>query len=193
MGAELFAVPFACSLILLCMVERVINAVMCLVFRVTPWKQLAAQNVLVRLAELLASVVTVATRTSVQVAIKLLGLWLLFITVFVIFSAVWVTYDEYPEVWLRLVAFYNANLGPFVSFVLTTPLEILDVLLRSFIPLYDAVVWWAKALLVQVMPSFDLYMRLTCLTYVDCVYRGCYRWRYQTSRRYCRSRRQGWT
>lgn len=154
MGAELFAVPFASALILICVAERAMNAVMCLVFRVTPWKQLAAQNVLVRLAELLASVATVAVRTLAQVAVQLLGLWLLFITAFVIFSAVWVTYDEYPEVWLGFVGFYNASLGPCVSFFFTWPLEVLDILLRAFLPLWDAGFWWAKTLVVQVTRAF---------------------------------------
>ena len=171
MGAELFAGPFACALILVCVTERVMNAVMCLVFRVTPWKQLAAQNVLVRMAELMAYVFTVATRTLARVSVQLLALWLLFISAFVIFSAIWVTYDEYPEVWLGFVAFYNANLGPFLSFVFTIPLELADVLLRAFIPLWDAAFWWAKALVVQVIPLGCT--SRACLTHAVFIHRVC--------------------
>lgn len=149
MGAELFAVPFAVSLVLICVFERVINAVMCLVFRVSPWKQLAAQNVLVRMVDLGASLGTVVTRTLVDVGVRLLGLWILFVTAFVIFSAIWVTYEEYPETWIGMVRFYNANLGPFLSYWFVMPLQVADILLRALLPLWDAGVWWTKAVLFQ--------------------------------------------
>ena len=149
MGAELFAVPFAFSLIMICVAERALNAIMCLVFRVSPWKQLAAQNVLVRLVDLGASLGTVATRTLVDVGVRLLGLWILFVTAFVMFSAVWVTYEEYPETWLGMVRFYNANLGPFLSYVFVWPLQVTDILVRALLPIWDAGVWWGKALLFQ--------------------------------------------
>ena len=149
MGAELFAVPFALSLVLLCVIQLIFHAVMCLVFRVSPWKQMAAQSVLVRLVEFVSSAGMVVTRTLVDAGVRLLGLWLLFITAFIIFSAIWVTYEEYPQTWLGFVSFYNANLGPFVSRWLVVPLQIADTVLRSLIPIYDCVVWWAKALLFQ--------------------------------------------
>ena len=149
MGSELFAVPFAFSLVLICVFERTINAVMCLVFRVSPWKQMAAQNVLVRMVDLGASLGTVVTRTLVDVGLRLLGLWILFVTAFVIFSAIWVTYEEYPETWLGMLRFYNANLGPFLSYWLILPLQVVDILLRALLPLWDAGVWWTKALLAQ--------------------------------------------
>jgi hypothetical protein len=149
MGAELFAVPFALSLVMICVGERALNAVLCLVFRVSPWKQLAAQNVLVRLVDLGASLGTVLTRTLVDVGLRLLGLWILFVTAFVIFSAIWVTYEEYPETWLGMVRFYNAKLGPFLSYWFILPLQLLDILLRALLPLWNAGVWWTKALLIQ--------------------------------------------
>jgi hypothetical protein len=149
MGAELFAVPFAVSLVLICTVERAVNAMMCLVFRVSPWKQVAAQNVLVRYVDLAASVGAIFTRTLVDVGLRLLGLWILFVTGFVIFSAISVTYEEYPETWLGLVRFYNAVLGPFLSNVVVFPLQLVDLLVRALLPLWDASVWWGKAVVFQ--------------------------------------------
>lgn len=149
MGAELFAVPFAVSLVLICVIERAINAVMCLVFRVSPWKQVAAQNVLVRCVDLAATVGTIFTRTLVDVGLRLLGLWILFVTGFVIFSAIWATYEEYPETWLGMLRFYNAVLGPFLSYIVVWPLHVADILLRALLPLWDAGVWWGKAVLFQ--------------------------------------------
>lgn len=149
MGAELFAVPFAVSLVLICVVERAINAVMCLVFKVSPWKQVAAQNVLVRCVDLAATVGTIVTRTLVDVGLRLLGLWILFVTAFVIFSAIWVTYEEYPETWLGMARFYNASLGPFLSYFVVWPLQAADILVRALLPLWDALVWFGKAVLFQ--------------------------------------------
>lgn len=149
MGAELFAVPFAISLVFVCAIERMLNATMCLLFRVSPWKQLAAQNVLVRLVDLLASIGTVLTRTAVDVFVRLLGMWILFVTAFVVLSAINVTHEEYPEVWLGMIKFYNAALGPFLTATLVWPLQVVDILLRALLPLWDAGIWWVKALLFQ--------------------------------------------
>lgn len=151
MGTELFAVPYAFSLVILCVIQLIMHAVLCLVFRVSPWKQMAAQSVLVRLVEFTSSVATVATRTLVDAGVRLLGLWLLFITALVIFSAIWVTYEEYPQTWLGFISFYNANLGPFVSRVFVVPFQIADIMLRALLPIYDCVVWWGKTLLFQVI------------------------------------------
>lgn len=149
MAAELFAVPFALSLIFLCVIQLTMHAIMCLLFRVPPWKQTAAQNVLVRLVEFVANIGTAATRTIVEAGARLLGLWILFVTVLVIFSAIWVTYEEYPQAWHKLIVFYNSNIGPFLSQWFVIPFQILDLMLRALLPVYNAVIWWGKALLFQ--------------------------------------------
>jgi hypothetical protein len=149
MGAELFAVPFAVSLVTFCVLERTTNALLCLLFRTSSWKQSAAHQVMVRQFEFGASVVSVFTVGAARAAVQLLAWWALFLVLFVLLSMASVTYDEYPEVWVGLSNFYNANVGPWIGNMVLAPLRLVDVLVRALIPLWNAIFWWSKIMLVD--------------------------------------------
>ena len=150
MGAELqFAVPFACALLILCVTERSLHAALCLAFKVSQWKQLSAQQVLIRQIELWAGIFTLFTSTFTRVVLYLLRMWVYFLVIFLLFSVLHVTYEEYPSTWIDFIAFYNANLGPWVGEVVLAPLQFLDAFLRGLLPLYDAALWWLKSMVAQ--------------------------------------------
>ena len=96
-----------------------------------------------------ANVGTIFTMTFVRCVLYLLSWWLLFATLFVILSMLYVTYEEYPRTWTRFIAYYNANLGPWVGEVVLAPLEFLDAMLRGILPLWDAAMWWGKTILIE--------------------------------------------
>ena len=144
-----FAVPFACALLVICLTERAMNAALCLAFKVSQWKHMSAQQVLVRQVELWAGVFTLFTSTFTSVVLSLLRFWVYLFAIFIFFAAIHVTYEEYPAAWVDAVAFYNANLGPWVDEVILVPLQFLDAVLRGLLPLYDAVFWWLKSMFAQ--------------------------------------------
>ena len=163
MGAELFAVPFACSLLLFCVMERCLHAALCLMFRVSPWKHMAAQSVLTWAVQFLASLAYVGSRTGSRAFVRLLGLWLQVLVVLLLLAILYVTFNEYPSAWLGFVAFYNAWLGPFLNRYLLTPLSWLDIVLRAVAPLYDAAVWVVESLFFQSLVPTVLYETTTVL------------------------------
>ena len=138
--------PFALSLVFLCVFERTTNALLCLLFRTSDWKQSAAHQVVVRQLELLSGVLSIFTTTFVRAVFQLLAWWALFATAFVVLSMFYVTYEEYPEVWVGLSNFYNANVGPWVGSSLLAPLRLVDVLIRGLVPLWNAWWWWVKTM-----------------------------------------------
>ena len=149
MGAEQFAVPFASALVVVCIAERCLHAVLCLMFRISPLKHMAAQGVITWLVQLGACTVLAVLRAAVSILFTLTRWWLWMLAVLAVFTTLWVTYDDYPQTWLGFVDFYNAWLGPFVASWVVVPLELADVLTRGVIPLYDGAVWWLKTLLLQ--------------------------------------------
>lgn len=150
MGAELqFAVPFACTLLILCVTERSLHAALCLAFKVSQWKQLSAQQVLIRQIELWAGVFTIFTSAFTRTILYLLRMWVYFLLIFLFFSVIHVTYEEYPATWVDFIGFYNANLGPWVDEVFLVPLQFLDATLRGLLPIYDGVIWWTKSMVAQ--------------------------------------------
>jgi hypothetical protein len=69
--------------------------------------------------------------------------------VFIVFSGLYVTFTEYPVVWLETARLYNQNIGPYMYRVVVIPLQITDVLLRGLLPLWNSGVWFIRALGVQ--------------------------------------------
>ena len=102
-----------------------------------------------RQVELWSGVVAIFTTTLVRAVVQLLAWWALLFTFFVVLSMVSVSYEEFPEVWVGLLNFYNAAVGPWLGFLVLLPLQIVDTLLRGLLPLWNAFFWWSKALLVQ--------------------------------------------
>ena len=144
-----FTVPFACALVLLCVLERVLNAALSLLLWASSLKRLAAQQLLVKQVETLASLGSIVLASLVRGAAYLLSWWVLFLLLVFFFSSLYVTYTDYSESWTGFVLFYNANLGPWVAQFVLIPLEILDLLARALLPLYNAALWWVKVMGVQ--------------------------------------------
>ena len=163
MGVELFAVPYACSLLLFCVMERCIHAALCLMFRVSPWKHMAAQGVLTWAVQFLASLAYVGARTGSNAFVRLLGLWIRILVLLLVLAILYVTFNDYPSTWLGFVAFYNAWLGPFLNRYVLTPLSWLDVAVRGIVPLYDAALWVVKSLIAQSLVPTILYETTTVL------------------------------
>ena len=149
MGAEQLAVPFAFALVLLCIAERCMHAILCLMFKISPLKHMAAQSVIMWWVQLTAGALMGALRVAVLVACRVASWWLWLLSALVLFSTLWVTYDEYPQTWIAFVEFYNGYLGPYIASFVVIPLQLADLLTKGVVPLYDAAVWWIKKLVTQ--------------------------------------------
>lgn len=146
---EQFAVSYALSLVFLCVFERTMNSVFCLIFKSSAVKQQAAQLVLVKQVEFWSGFVMSWANVLLRCFFYLLSWWILLLVLFMMLSVLRVTYYDYPETWIRTIEFYNANVGPYVSQAVLVPLQFLDAVLRGLLPLWNASVWWSKTLFTQ--------------------------------------------
>jgi len=77
-------------------------------------------------------------------AIGWIALW--FLVLFCLTSAWHVVYEEHPQVVIRMVEYYNARVGPFVHAYLVLPLDLLNLLFKGLVPVYNGLLWVGRTL-----------------------------------------------
>ena len=141
--------PLAVSLGSFGVLALIVHGIVSLASRASTFKRYTAKQMLIALMVMLSSALGAGGRVVVRAAGGVLRWWLLFAVVFTSSSFLYVTYTEYPSVWLGTVRFYNGNVGPLLHQLVIVPLEITDVLLRGLLPVWDAVWWFAKTMAAQ--------------------------------------------
>ena len=149
MGIELLAVPLGVSLFSFCVLALVVNAFTSFVTYASTYKRHTGKQMLISLTVTFSNALAAGGGVFVSTIRGILRWWIMIAALVLVFSCINVTVNEYPSVWTGSVRFYNRYLGPFVHIMVTVPLYLVDILLRALLPLWDSVVWFGKALLVQ--------------------------------------------
>lgn len=149
MNLAVFWGIFGVSLVLFCVVERVLNAFMFLFMGEDKDQALRAGLVMGSAlnvgGSLVGSLVSLAARS-----VSLVGWVLVLYLVFYCLSAVWyVMYEQHPEVVFYAVEFYNSRFGPFLHGFFFVPLDLFNVVLKGVLPLYNGIVWIVRGLLFK--------------------------------------------
>lgn len=146
----LFWLVYTSTLLSVLLFERLMNVVLLLFSRgFSGSKKISAKQVVVGNVSVVSSLFTNMLLLAFRFWVILLSWWLLFFTMFVVLSIVYVTYEEDPYIWIAFMRFYNANVGPWISYVILVPLYITNLFLKSVIPLYNAFVWFFRVLLIE--------------------------------------------
>lgn len=142
--------PFGISLLSLCVADRVILAVISLLYRgPSQGDPLKGQLLVGGALNLAVSAANGAVLVLVRCA-SVLGWLVLWYLLFYLVSAVWfVLYEQYPSVVDYIFRFYSARVGPFLHGYLLVPLDLLNLLLRGVLPLYNGAVWVLRSLLAK--------------------------------------------
>lgn len=148
-GIEVLAIPFGLSLAIWSLLAIVLHGVASLVVRASGFKKYTSKQMLITLATAGTSSLSAGVRAGTRMVSGLLRWWLLWGVVFLSFSTMYVTYTEFPEVWTGTARMYNQYVGPYVSQVVLLPLQMLDLLLRGLLPLWNSAAWFLKALATQ--------------------------------------------
>jgi len=149
-GHEMLAVPLGASLAAFGVIALVAHACVSLSNRASSaFKRYTAKQMLIALLVMISSALAAGAKAAGRVVTGLLRWWLMAVVVFTCFSTLYVTYTEYPAVWLGAARFYNSNVGPLVHHTMVIPLQITDVLLQGMLPLWNAVWWFFKTLAAQ--------------------------------------------
>ena len=167
-----FALPFAVSLVVLGACERILNAFLSLFLSDTPsLKRAAARQLLGQIVQSIASAGSVATRAAAKTGLGLLRWYAFFIALFLVLGLMYVTYEEYPFVWTETVRWYNESIGGWLHEAVVIPLQvcpyfacfcalgpailtrfdlaylqIVEILVRALVPLWNSAWWYLQAL-----------------------------------------------
>jgi len=149
MGLELLAAPLALSLAVWGFVAILLHAMGSLIVSLASLKRYTAKQILVTTVVGVATSVCTGGRVASRMALWVFRWWLFFALLFLVFSVLNVTYNEFPEAWLGAARVYNRHMGPYVRQTILIPLRIVDLLLRALLPLWNSSVWFLKTLGVQ--------------------------------------------
>lgn len=145
----LFLVPFALSLVVLGVCERFVYAVLTLFSWGARSKHESARHVVGGAVHVSATVVSGVVSVFVRCIYGAAQLVMWFTVIFLLLSAVYQVYEEYPSVILNLYSFYNARIGGFVHGYFFLPLEFFNLLFKGLIPLYNGGIWLLRTLFIQ--------------------------------------------
>ncbi len=149
MGLEVLAVPMGASIMIFGIVALIAHALGTLVTHASQLKRYTAKQMLVALLTVFTSALGAAGRVVTRVVYGLAQWWVFFLVIFMAFSAVNVTFTEYPSIWTGAVRAYNRNVGPWIHQTVVIPAKVVDVLLRGLLPLWDSMIWFVKAVGLQ--------------------------------------------
>ena len=141
------AVPFAAALVFFCVLERVMSALASLFLTSERGAKQAAS------AQFLISVVDGVTTFVGGVGYSLAGVFLaalrlaLWVAVLLMIgSVVYVVYEDFPWVWTDLARAYNVFLGPFMQGTVVTLAQVVNILFKGLIPLWNGSVFFINRL-----------------------------------------------
>lgn len=149
MGLEVLAIPLAASILSWSVIALILHGMVSLIAQVSSLKRYTAKQMFIALFVGVSSASSTGVKSTARLVTGIAKWWLAFMAAFLFFSMLYVTYTELPETWLAFAEVYNETVGPLINFAITTPLRILDLLLRALIPAWNSTIWALKALVTQ--------------------------------------------
>jgi hypothetical protein len=168
-----FEISFVTSLLLLCLVERVLHSIGTLVVQLieggvdekNALKGYASMQLIGSFVTFWTSVVSYAASALVGAlsGIAAFAFWGLVIAAF--FSLLYVLQEYYPQTLIDMVSYWNDPIGPVLHSAVIAPLELINTLLIPFVGIYNFIVWvtvqlWSHVVLSEVIRDFQLFQNL---------------------------------
>lgn len=142
-----FTVPYSGSLIVLLLFERLLSAVLSLFMSGNREGKSEAHHVVAGALHVGSSLVfglgSVVTRCILFASQCVL--W--FFIMFCLLSLLYVTYTEFPVIWIKGFDYYNSRVGPFMQTYVILPLQWVNILFKGVVPVWNAFVWFGKVLI----------------------------------------------
>lgn len=165
------SISFAGSFVLMLALERVINAISLLVYRLVTgdtkglFQGYAGMQMLGVGATFCVGTASAITNAVSRVLVGLARYIIFALIVTFAFSVVYVMQVYYPGVFVDWVQQWNSLLGPVLHTILVVPLQIFDIVFSSVIPIFNAF-WWLfnqifyNVFVVSAIRDIDLYRDL---------------------------------
>ena len=144
-----FSLPFAASLILFFLLERVVSALLSLFFvaRVSELKQAMSSQYLVSCVEAAGSLFCASAYSFLSLVSSLLNIFLWISVLLVLGSVFYVAYEQSPSVWTDMIRSYNAFLGPFIQNTVIEIFNLLNIVFKGIIPLWNSIFYFISRVL----------------------------------------------
>ena len=142
-----FFAPYGVSLLGLCLLERFFHALLSLFLPDKTSKSLRAQLLVGSALNLVSSLVSAVAGVFLRCVYVLGWSFAFFLVVYVILSIFYSLYEEHPRVFLYMLDFYSARVGPLLHGFVLLPLQLLNLVMKGLLPFYNGSVWMAKTLI----------------------------------------------
>lgn len=149
MAVQLLAIPFGLSLAAWSLTGLILHGIVSLMTKASTFKRYTAKQMLIAFGIAGTSSLSTGIKSGMRVVTGLLRWWVLYFVLFLLFSVLYVSYTELPETWIGAARMYNQFVGPYVNQAVLLPLQMLDLLLRGFLPVWNSATWFLKALATQ--------------------------------------------
>ena len=144
------ALPFSVALITFCVFERVLHAITSLFFpsrSLGSSKDFASYQFIISVLDFVISIGSSVVYTFFSLVSAAISSMFWVSAILVVGSVLYVTYEEAPWVWTDMARGYNAFLGPFFQDTVVATLDIFNVVFKSVIPLWNALVFFIMRIL----------------------------------------------
>ena len=144
-------VAFTASLLVLCVAERVVHALLwvVLVGRGHAKERPGVGHVFSGLVWYVSTLVSGLVSFVVGVVSAALTYAFLLVILLVALGLLRITYDVYPSVWFDMYNFYNVFVGPALHVALFIPLEVAALVFRGLVPLWNGFFWIVRVMLTR--------------------------------------------
>jgi len=147
------ALPFAASLAILCVIERIIYAMASvLTIKADNYKYSASSYFVMSALDGALQTLVAAVFTITGIISGLISTFFWAIALIILGALMYVTYEQSPWIWTDLIRSYNASLGPFLHETVFNMLSVSNLVFKGLVPLYNAVVF----LITQLLTGFFL-------------------------------------
>jgi hypothetical protein len=141
---------YTACLLTLCITERVIHAILVLYSqRHSIAKGIEAKQILADEIGLFSNIFAHFLSIVIRLAVFLLSWWILIFLLTFVFAMMFLLYNESPSFFVAMVDFYNVYIGPWCSQIIFVPLYILSLILRAFIPIWNAFFYFINVWTLQ--------------------------------------------
>jgi len=149
MGFSILFGFFGLFLLFLCIIERIFYAILIFAMGSSDKDNLRAGLLLGSFLNFSTTLLT----TTINIVFRSIGFigWVfLWYIVFYFITSMWfVLYEDYPHVIIKIVDFYSKRIGPFLHGYFLLPLELLNIVLKAVLPVYNGLMWVLRGLLTK--------------------------------------------
>ena len=139
-----FALPFSLSIVIVFLLERLINSLLCLLYQK---ERNASVQCISSWVEMVCHLFYASIFSFANLISSLLNIIVWVFTLLLISSVLYITFEESSWLWTDAIRTYNAYLGPVIQVAFVELLHIFNILFKGVIPIWNGSVYFISRIL----------------------------------------------